>query len=185
MDNAFERIIHWLAPICVFTTEEAWLARRGLRETDRDGGSVHLQDYIETPSEWRDDALAARWAKIRDVRRVVTGALEVERREKRIGASLEAAPIVHIGDSDLLGAYHDLDAAELFITSGAVLTGDGAPANAFRLEGESIDVAVVPEKSDGEKCRRCWRVLPDVGASTSYVDLCGRCVDVVKVADGK
>ncbi len=177
MDLVFDRLISWIAPICVFTAEEAWLERN-----PSDDGSIHLTTFPETPADWRDDALAAKWKKIRDVRRVVTGALEVERREKRIGASLEAAPVVHIGDAELLSAYDGLVPAELFITSDATLTNDAAPADAFRLEGEASDIAVSPAKADGDKCQRCWRILPEVGAQNDHDHLCVRCSTVVKGA---
>jgi len=178
MAEVFDRLVKWLAPVCVFTMEEAWLSRHP--STD---GSVHLEQLPETPAEWRDDALGAKWRKIRDVRRVVTGALEVERREKRIGASLEAAPVVHVADAELIKAYDGLDPAELFITSGATLTDAPAPDNAFRLEGESQTVAVVPAEAHGDKCRRCWRILPEVGAHKTHTDLCNRCADAVDAAD--
>ncbi|PQA88478.1 isoleucine--tRNA ligase [Hyphococcus luteus] len=180
MAEVFDRLVLWLSPICVFTAEEAWLTRYPSED-----GSVHLALFPETPKGWRDDALGAKWKKIREVRRVVTGALEVERREKRIGASLEAAPIVHVADADLLKAYHGLDAAELFITSGASLTGDPAPETAFRLEGESGAVAVEPVEAEGEKCARCWRILPEVGVHESHPDLCERCIDAVEAVDAK
>ncbi|WP_411816618.1 isoleucine--tRNA ligase [Hyphococcus sp. DH-69] len=173
MSAVFDRLTTWLAPICVFTMEEAWQERYPSAD-----GSVHLQLFPETPSEWRNDELAAKWRKIRDVRRVVTGALEVERREKRIGASLEAAPVVYVADAEMLRAYDGLDAAELFITSGATFSGDAAPDNAFRLDGENIDVAVVPQKAGGQKCKRCWRILPEV-----ETDLCHRCDDAVSASD--
>ncbi len=178
MAEVFDRLVTWLAPVCVFTMEEAWLSH--YPSTD---GSVHLQQFPETPAGWRDDALGAKWRKIREVRRVVTGALEVERREKRIGASLEAAPVVHVTDAELLKAYAGLDAAELFITSGATLTNKPAPDSAFRLEGEAQSVAVVPSEAEGDKCRRCWRILPEVGVNKAHDDLCGRCADAVDVAD--
>ena len=174
MKEVLDRLTAWIAPVCVFTSEEVFLARNP--DTD---GSIHLTTFPETPSDWRDEALGEKWKKVRAVRRVVTGALEVERREKRIGASLEAAPVVYVADADLRAAYDGLDAAELFITSGATLTGDAPPDGAFRLEGESADVAVVPAKADGGKCQRCWRILPEVGTVPSHDDLCQRCADVV------
>jgi isoleucyl-tRNA synthetase len=176
MDLVFDRLIAWLAPICVFTSEEAWQERYPSED-----GSIHLTQFPDTPSDWRDDALASKWKKVREVRRVVTGALEVERRDKRIGASLEAAPTVYISAPELLSAYDGLDAAELFITSGAVLTESAAPAGAFRLEGEASDVAVAPGAAEGAKCRRCWRILPEVAANEA--GLCGRCSDAVDVHD--
>jgi len=174
MNEVLDRLVAWIAPVCVFTSEEVFLARNP--GTD---GSIHLTLFPETPTEWRDDALGEKWKKVRAVRRVVTGALEVERREKRIGASLEAAPVVHVADADLRAAYDGLGAGELFITSGATLTGDAAPDDAFRLDGESADIAVVPTKADGAKCQRCWRILPEVGNVPSHDDLCERCAGVV------
>ncbi|WP_425410297.1 isoleucine--tRNA ligase [Hyphococcus sp.] len=178
MAHVFDRLATWLAPVCVFTMEEAWLARYPSADD-----SVHLQLFPETPGDWRDDALGAKWRKIREVRRVVTGALEVERREKRIGASLQAAPIVHVADAELLKAYDGLDAAELFITSGATLSDKPAPDGAFRLEGETSAVAVVSAEAAGQKCSRCWRILDEVGAHESSDDLCERCIDAVDAAD--
>jgi len=139
---------------------------------------VHLTQFPETPASWRDDALAAKWEKVRKVRRVVTGALEVERREKRIGASLEAAPTVYVADPDLLAAAGDVDLAEVCIASGAQLLEGEGPADAFRLD-EVPGVAVVPTEAEGEKCARCWRVLPDVGSHSAHPALCGRCVEAV------
>ena len=180
MDIVFDRLTAWLAPICVFTMEEAHLSRY-----PSDEGSVHLRQFPETPAAWRDDALNEKWKKIRTVRRVVTGALEVERREKRIGASLEAAPVVHVEDAELRDAYEGLDPAELFITSGATLTSEAPPGPAFRLDGEGPAIAVSPAKAGGTKCRRCWRILPEVGGNDAYNDLCNRCSDVVAEADAQ
>ncbi|MEO1136724.1 MAG: class I tRNA ligase family protein, partial [Pseudomonadota bacterium] len=180
MAAVFDRLVTWLAPVCVFTMEEAWLARYPSAD-----GSVHLQQFPETPAAWRDEALGDKWRKIREVRRVVTGALEVERREKRIGASLEAAPVVYVSDVALLRAYDGLDPAELFITSGARLSDAPAPDRAFRLEGEAPSVAVAPAEAEGEKCRRCWRILPEVGVHESHSDLCERCIDAVEAWDAR
>ena len=84
----------------------------------RDGdASVHLELFPEVPKAWRDDALAEKWRKVRLVRRVVTGALEIERAGKRIGSSLEADPIVHVSDPELFEALVDVDLAEICITS--------------------------------------------------------------------
>jgi isoleucyl-tRNA synthetase len=178
MHHCFERITAWLAPICVFTMEEAWASRYGDA-----AGSVHLRQFPETPAGWRDEALAADWAGLRRVRRVVTGALEVERRDKRIGASLEAAPVVYVADR----ALHDLcgrhDLAELFITGAVTLKNGEAPANAFRLE-DVAGIGVEPNRTGDEKCGRCWRYTDDVGAVAAHPALCARCADAVEHIDG-
>ncbi len=129
LDLLFTRLTTWLAPMLVFTMEEVWLERFPGEES-----SVHLVDFPDTPAEWRDEALGAKWAGIRRARRVVTGALEVERREKRIGASLEAAPVVHVADPDLRAVLGSVDFADLCITSDLTLTDDAAPEGAFALD---------------------------------------------------
>ena len=168
IDEAFRRAAIWLAPVLAFTAEEAWLDRY-----PSETGSVHLQTLPHTPAEWRDDALAERWQKIRRVRRVVTGALEIERAAKRIGASLEAAPRVYVADPDLLAAVEGVDFADICITSDiAVVAGDG-PAEAFRLD-EVRGVAVEPRPAEGRKCARSWRVTPEVGRDAEYPDVTPR-----------
>ena len=179
MNAAFDRIVHWLAPICVFTAEEAWLERYKSED-----GSVHLQTFPQTPATWRDEKLAEQWARLRVVRRVVTGALEVERREKRIGASLEAAPEVFIADDALRAAVESHDLAELFITGAVTVTDGEGPADAFRLT-DVAGVAVTPRKTDAQKCQRCWRYTGDVGVAAAYPGLCVRCAVVVEVIDKK
>ena len=181
MDHLFMCLTAWLAPAICFTAEEAWLAR-----FPSDGDSVHLRMFPEVPSEWRDDQLAARWQTLREARRVVTGALEIERAEKRIGSSLQAAPVVHL-PAEMMATFEaaktaGLDPAELFITSGAVLSAAPVPEGAFQL-AEVPGVGVLPARANGAKCGRCWKVLEEVG-SFDPPDLCGRCAEAVPAAGG-
>jgi isoleucyl-tRNA synthetase len=171
LDILFHRLVTWLAPVLTFTMEEVWLER-----FPGDDSSVHLQDFPETPAAWRDDALAAKWARIRQVRRVVTGALEVQRRDGAIGASLEAAPVIHVEEAATRAALKGVDMADICITSGVQITADPAPGEAFRLP-DIPGIGVVFEKAEGQKCQRCWKVLPDVGRHR-HRGVCGRC-DVV------
>ena len=168
LDLLFHRLTTWLAPILVFTMEEVWLERFPGADS-----SVHLQDFPATGGDWLDEPLAAKWAGIRRARRVVTAALEIQRQDKVIGASLEAAPVVHVRDADVLKALKSVDFEDVCITSDVVLTGDPVPAEAFRLP-EIEGIGVVFEKADGEKCQRCWKILPDVG-SHAHAGVCGRC----------
>jgi isoleucyl-tRNA synthetase len=166
LDHLFHRLTTWLAPILVFTAEDVWLSR-----FPDDQGSIHLHDFPETPAAWLDPTLAAKWDTIRATRRVVTGALEVQRTAKVIGASLEAAPQVFVSPAmqALLGA----DFADLCITSGISTTTDAPPADAFTLP-DVADVAVLFHPAPGHKCERCWRVLPDVGTH-KHPGTCQRC----------
>ncbi len=168
LDHLFRATVTWLAPMLPFTAEEAWLARHPAAE-----GSVHLERFPEVPSEWRDDALAERWRRVRNVRRVVTGALEIERAHKRIGSSLEAAPVIFVSDAELFAAVVDVDFAEVAITSAYTLVEGEGPPEAFRLE-DVKDVAVVVQLAQGKKCARSWKILPSVGSDPAYPDVSPR-----------
>jgi len=168
LDWLFRCTVQWLAPLLCFTAEEAWLARYPSTE-----GSVHLEQFPRLPTTWRDAALAEKWHLVRQVRRVVTGALEIERAAKRIGSSLEAAVVIHVADPGLLAALEDVDMAEVAITSAArVVEGEG-PQSAFRLD-EVRGVAVEPQPAVGRKCARSWKILPTVGSDPDYPDVSPR-----------
>ena len=169
MNEVFERLTAWLAPILCFTAEEAWQSR--VQDIEN---SVHLRSYEPIPAAWRDAPLGARWDGIRQVRQVVTSALEGARNDGAIGASLQAAPTVHVS-AELATLFDGEDAASLFITSAAAISTDAAPADAFRLEGVE-DVAVAFATAEGGKCARCWRIMSEV---TDSREICQRCDDVV------
>jgi isoleucyl-tRNA synthetase len=168
IDQIFRCTVTWLAPMLCFSSEEAWLSRYG-----SDAPSVHLQLFPDVPPSWRDDELAEKWRKVKLVRRVVTGALELERAGKRIGSSLEAAPVVHVSDKDLFAALVDIDLAEICITSAAILREGEGPAHAFRIE-DVKGVAVEPLLAEGRKCARSWKVLTNIGADPAYPDVSPR-----------
>ncbi|MGM0561834.1 MAG: isoleucine--tRNA ligase [Pseudomonadota bacterium] len=178
LDILFDHLSAWLAPILCFTAEEAWWARGKTGEAE----SVHLRSFPEVPAGWSQPELAEKWTRIRQARRVVTGALELERAEKRIGSSLQARPAVHVDDPALRELLDNEDFAEICITSGIELRGDAAPQAAYRLE-EVPGVAVVVQDAEGEKCERCWQVLPDVGSYPHAPGACGRCASAVAQLD--
>jgi len=179
IDEIFKALLAWLAPILSFTAEEAWLAR----VPDRDG-SVHLEVFPELDATWRDDDLARKWERVRDVRRVVTGALELERAAKRIGSSLEAAPEVYVADKEFLRALEGIDLAEVSITSQARLIAKAPPEGAFTLP-DVPGVGVVPNRAEGKRCARSWRILPDVGADPEFPDLSPRDAAAVREFDAR
>jgi isoleucyl-tRNA synthetase len=172
MDILFDRLTAWLAPIMVFTMEEAWASRHGAGAK-----SVHLRLFPETGAGWRDEALAATWETLRRVRRVATGALEVERRDKRIGASLEAEVDLFL-DAKAAAVAKGRNLSELFIASDVRVHAGEGPAGAFRLD-DAPGVAVVAAASRHRKCQRCWRYSDDVGVKADHPDACGRCADAV------
>jgi isoleucyl-tRNA synthetase len=165
IDHIFRAVTVWLAPILVFTSEEAWAAR------DPSAPSVHLEQFPKIPAQWRDDELSAKWETIRRVRFVVTGAIEIARAEKRIGSSLEASPIVHVDAPKLRQALDGVDFAEVCITSDITIERSAsAPAGAFRL-AETPGVAVVVEGAKGIKCARSWRYFDPKTADPEYPDV--------------
>jgi isoleucyl-tRNA synthetase len=155
LDELFNTLTAWLAPILVFTMEEAWLERNPGAES-----SVHLREFPELPESWLQPALAAKWDVVRDIRKVVTGALEIVRREKTIGSSLEAAPRVYLADAGFTQALDGVDLAEIAITSGIEIVAGEGPDNAFRLD-EVKGVAVVFEKATGRQCARSRRYFAE------------------------
>ncbi len=163
LDAVFDCLTAWLAPILVFTMEEVWLERHsGAAE------SVHLRQFPQVPSEWVDKPLADRWENIREVRRVVNGALEIARREKTIGSSLEAAPKVFVTDPGLRAALEGVDLAEISITSFLDLKADAAPEGAFALP-EVAGVGVVFDRADayGTQCLRSRRFFAAADMDTA------------------
>ncbi len=159
IDQLHRCLTAWLAPVLPFTAEEAWLAR-----FPGEDESIHLQDWPVLPDQWRDEALAQRWAAIRDARGIATAELEVARRNGLIGASLQARVTLR-GQG-----FEALDPAlweEVLIASQVTTEAAAEP-------GATI------EPAPGTKCDRCWRVLPEVGQSAAHPTLCRRCEAVVE-----
>ncbi|MEO0799673.1 MAG: isoleucine--tRNA ligase [Pseudomonadota bacterium] len=170
-----------IAPILCFTAEEVW---QSTAITASETGTVHGEVLHALDDTWLSPELAERFQKVRRVREVVTGALEVQRREKVIGSSLEADPVVYIESDDLMASFDGLDAAEIFITSGAVLHPWPASEGAFTSEHVS-GVAVEFRKASGKKCARSWRITDDVGSDPSFPDLSARDAVAVREFDAR
>jgi isoleucyl-tRNA synthetase len=182
LDHLHRCLCIWLAPTLVFTAEEAWTTRFG------DESSVHLQQFPLIPAEWRDDALADKWARLRKIRRDVTAAIEEKRSARLIGSSLQAAvemSCVEFGRGDLTNLPSDEQWAELAIVSqfsvvphGSMFFDESVYVNPESGPGDdkpNLRVTV----AQGQKCARCWRVLPEVGRSSAHPALCLRCEDAV------
>ncbi|MBZ9771378.1 isoleucine--tRNA ligase [Mesorhizobium sp. CO1-1-8] len=168
--HLFDCLVKWLAPMLPFTMEEAWLDRHS------EAVSVHLDQFPQIPADWKNEALAEKWRQVRQVRRVVTGALEIARAQKVIGSSLEAVPVVTINDAALEAAISDVDMAEMAITSDLVIAHGQPPAGAFTLD-DVRGVAVVVEKAWDRglvKCARSWRYTADVGQDPEFPDVSAR-----------
>jgi isoleucyl-tRNA synthetase len=168
LDHTFHCLTTWIAPILCFTAEEVWLSR-----FPSEKGSVHNETFPNVPKEWKNIDLVTKWTEVRIVRRVVTGALEIERAQKRIGSSLEAAPIIYIDDKELLESVQGVDMAEVCITSDAKIERGEGPKDAFRIP-EVPGVAVVPVRAEGKKCARSWKISKLVGTDKEFPDVTPR-----------
>jgi len=176
-DLIFRHVVTWLAPFLCFTMEEAWLSR-----FPRENESVHLQVFPNIPPDWEDQGLLKKWNRLRTLRRVVTGALEISRRDKVIGASLEARPVLFVEENDAQ-LLSEIDLGEICITSGAKISTLPPPEDAFRLS-DVPGTAVAFHHAEGEKCARCWMILPEVGTIEAHSDLCRRCSAAVDALEG-
>ncbi|MBJ3775689.1 isoleucine--tRNA ligase [Acuticoccus mangrovi] len=172
----FDALVTWLAPLLPFTMEESWAARGHER-------SINFALFATIDPAWRDDALAEKWEKVRRVRRVVTGALEVERREKRIRGSLEAHPVVTIADPALLAVVEGVDFADVVITSAVTLVAGEPDPAAFALP-EVPGVSAAVHHAEGTRCARSWRYTSDVGSDPRYPDLSARDAAAMAEIDG-
>ncbi len=179
LDILFNYLVSWFAPILCFTSEEVRKTRfPELKD------SIHEQSFLEINKKWSNDSLYEKWEKIRTVRKVVTGAIELERKEKRIGSSLEAFPIIYISDKQYLDIFKDVDLAEIFITSQAEMKLEENPSEAFKME-EIQGVSVICNLAKGNKCSRSWKVLPEVGTDKDYPDLSLRDASVMREIKGE
>jgi isoleucyl-tRNA synthetase len=157
LNDVFEALVRWAAPVLCFTAEEVWASRYPA------AGSVHLETWPETDAAWRDDALGEKWELLRALRTRVTEAIEPMRRDKIIRSSLEADVGLTLSEPDLLAAVGSVDFDELCIVS-----------ELTAAEGSSDQVAVA--RTENDKCGRCWRHLPEVKEDGA---LCARCEEVV------
>ncbi|MBX7146310.1 MAG: isoleucine--tRNA ligase [Alphaproteobacteria bacterium] len=171
-NHVFNCLTAWLAPILCFTTEEAWLSY-----SNKSTESVHMRQFPDIPSSWKNEKLIERWEHIRTLRRVVTGAMEEARNQKLIGSSLQAHPIIYT-NSSYIEAIQNLPISDIMIASDVTLLDEEIPKNAFQLD-DVKNIGVVIKLAEGKKCERCWKITNEVGHQPKANDVCHRCHDVV------
>jgi isoleucyl-tRNA synthetase len=161
-----------MAPVLSFTAEEIWRSLATQMAGNLDVNSVHLSQFPNACRQWQDVALAQRWERLLSYRTLVQGVLEVSRRDKVIGSSLEAAVQLRAAADDLafLKAY-EKDLPTVFIVSQVKLVADG--------DAQS-PVSAVASKSSFAKCDRCWNYREAVGKNEQHPTLCDRCVEAVQ-----
>lgn len=183
VQSTMYRILHGLtrliAPLLSFTAEEAWESFAHL-EGDRTE-SVFLNPLPEMNGANIDEDALATYNHLFEYRDDVMKALEIARADKKIGKSLEAKVIVYGAEDNhamqIFSGFSKKELADLFIVSGAELSNDAAPSDAFTETESKIAVSVVP--ADGEKCCRCWMYTTDTTTDEDGNVLCARCRKVL------
>ncbi len=161
MAEIFNHLSAWLAPILCFTTEEAWgHIPAGMFE---EVNSIHLRDFPTSPDCWADEGLVEKWNMIKKTRKSVLEAIEPLRASKELGSSLEAKAVI---STEHVATLKTINMADICITSQIEL-----------LEGaEGVEIG----KAEGQKCQRCWKVLPEVTE-----EICTRCTNAVAAHKSK
>lgn len=174
LHHVFINLCKWLAPILTFTIEEAW-------GTYCPSDSVFLHTFDVLPPEWHMPHIGARYKVLRNIRRVITGAIEEKRTAGHIKSSLQAEAIVVTTDLEMADLLNNIDLADFCITSATQVKVDTIPASAYSLE-DVENLGVIIQEAKGGKCTRCWKILPEV-ITTDTNDpscLCYRCRKAVE-----
>jgi len=157
MYEILEVLVRIMAPILSFTADEIW----GHMGKNGSFSSVHMETFIPVRQEFLDEELDRRWEDILTVRKEATRALEIARKEKRIGHSLDAAVILGL-PPQLLEK----------LESEAVQGG---------IESEEVPgLKVLVEPSPDPKCERCWVHDPSVGNDAGHPTICRRCIKALE-----
>ena len=166
LDIIFNYLVRWLAPSLSFTTEEAWKARDNK-------SSIHLEDFLKTPDSYKNPKISNSWIILKQIRKVITGALEKKREEKIIGSSLEAHIDVYL-EKQVLETVKNYQLDEISITSSFALHEINSKSVGFSLE-EVSEVKVEVSKTSGKKCQRCWKYKKELIRD----EICNRCDNAI------
>ncbi|MBI5560008.1 MAG: isoleucine--tRNA ligase [Deltaproteobacteria bacterium] len=171
--SVLNRLLRLLAPVLVFTTDEAW----GFMPA-RHPESVHLAGFPEAVRKWADAGLEKKWAALLEVKDAVGKALESSRRDKKIGHPLDARVSMAPGPElkDFL-VKNTQTLQEILIVSEVRIL-DTPPEGSIEAKGIA-GLKILIEKAEGRKCERCWHISPTVGGNIEHPSLCARCVEVL------
>ena len=165
----FEFLTKWLSPVISFTAEEAWLSRKY-----NNNESILMQTIKEEDFKFEHESLEKIFNEVKRIRKCVTSSLEVSRNEKVIGSSLQAQVKLYIS-SESQYLVRDIDLAEMCIVSNLEIN-DISKKTEKSIKFDEEDIFVEILLADGEKCDRCWTILPEV--KDNPLNLCVRCNDV-------
>ncbi len=175
MYEILDVLVRLMAPVLSFTADEIW---QYMKKTD-EFTSIHTNLFIPVKEEYKDNALAERWDKILKLRKEVTKALELSRKDKLIGHSLDATVTLELPDD--LGKFlvpYMNDLAAIFIVSEAKTSRLGFDESYSSEEIQGLKIKVEP--SSDSKCERCWVHDPTIGRYPDHPGICERCYSALK-----
>jgi isoleucyl-tRNA synthetase len=168
LDILFNHLLTLLAPILCFTAEEAWQSRLG-KDT-----SIHNQNFPKVNDSWKDSEIFSKWEHLKLIRKTVNGAIEIERKNKLLGSSLEASVEIYFKDKDRINKINVDDLENICIVSKLSISHANNVEDYFQLN-ELSDVGIKVKKITGEKCNRCWKYFNKLNNN-----ICQRCNDAIK-----
>ena len=166
LDITFNYLVRWLAPSLSFTTEEAWKSRGNQT-------SIHLEDFLQTPDAYKNSDINETWIVLKQIRKVITGALEKKRADKIIGSSLEAHLDIYV-EKPVLEKIKNYQMDEISITSSFSYHEISDAIEGFSIE-EIPNVKIIVSKTSAKKCQRCWKYKEELIRD----EICDRCDDAI------
>jgi isoleucyl-tRNA synthetase len=168
LDILFNHLLKLLAPILCFTAEEAWQSRLG------NNSSIHNQDFPSINHDWINEKLSSKWEYLKLVRKSVNGAIEIERKNKLIGSSLEADVEIHFLNENEILSIEVQDLEDICIVSKLRVVHSKSLENCFESL-DTKDVGIKISKVTGNKCNRCWKYFEALEQG-----ICQRCTEAIK-----
>jgi isoleucyl-tRNA synthetase len=163
-----------LAPILPVTADELWRHLPSGTAADAREESVHLTEFPRDVAALANADVEQRWTRLLEIRDEVNRALETARQSKIIGTSLAAhVSLTAGGETAALLRRHEADLPMFFIVSQVTLDTAGP-------EGVSVSVL----RAEGEKCERCWRIVPKLSREPGLEGLCSRCIPALPAGNG-
>ncbi|WP_411677519.1 isoleucine--tRNA ligase [Caproicibacter sp.] len=165
-----------VAPILAFTSDEIWHSMPHLsRENQK---FVMLNDLPKPVDVNADEEFVAKWDRIHQIRDEVKKALEIARKDKTIGAPLDAEVQLYCTGElyDFVKSVED-ELKTVLIVSGVEVFSEGSGT----FQGEELpELSVSVAHAHGEKCARCWCYSDSVGTDPEHPDICARCAKALE-----
>ena len=134
---------------------------------------IHLEDFLNTPDTYKNSDINDTWIIIKQIRKVITGALEKKRADKIIGSSLEAHLDIYV-EKTVLEKIKNYKMDEISITSSFLIHEISDTIKGFSIE-EIPSVKIIVSKTSAKKCQRCWKYKKELIRN----EICDRCDDAI------